>query len=132
MARHAAAHLASFKFAAVVTLETAWRSRSQYLSGVPGLMVRAPSCQRPTRHKYFPAVVYTDNDSPLRPGDKGVSVHISVPDEASGYFQSGEHLTVRDGTDVGHGTVARRLFFEWRRDRRRVSGPGSPPRGGSP
>ena len=37
-----------FKFSAVVTLETAGRSRRQYLSGVPGLMVRAPSCQRPT------------------------------------------------------------------------------------
>jgi hypothetical protein len=104
-----------FKFSAVVTLESAGRSRRQYLSGVPGLMVRAPSCQRPAQHQYFPAVVYTDDDRPLRPGDRGVSVVISVPDDdASGYFQSGQHFTVWDGTDIGHGTVAQRLFFQWR------------------
>lgn len=115
-ARHAITHTwRRFKFSAVLTLESAGRSRRQYLSGVPGLMVRAPSCQRPTQQKYFPAVVYTDDDRPLRPGDKGVSVVISVPDdEASGYFQSGQHFTVWDGKDIGHGTVAQRLFFHWR------------------
>jgi hypothetical protein len=115
-ARHAIAHTwRRYKFSAVVTLETAGRSRRQYLSGVPGLMVRAPSCQRPTQQKYFPAVVYTDDDRPLRPGDKGVSVVISVPDDdASGYFQSGQHFTVWDGRDIGHGTVAHRMFFHWR------------------
>jgi hypothetical protein len=104
-----------FKFSAVVTLQAAGRSRRQYLSGVPGLMLRAPSCQRPTKHQYFPAVVYTDDDRPLRPGDKGVSVIISVPDDdAADYFQSGQHFTVWDGTDIGHGTVAQRLSFRWR------------------
>ena len=103
-----------FKFSAVVTLQAAGRSRQQYPSGVPGLMLRAPSCQRPTRQQYFPAVVYTDDDRPLRPGDKRVSVIISVPDDdASGYFQSGQHFTVWDGTDIGHGTVAQRLSFPW-------------------
>jgi hypothetical protein len=113
--RHAAAHTwRRFKFSAVVTLETAGRSRRQYPSGVPGLMLRAPSCQRPTHHQYFPAVVYTDDDRPLRPGDKRVSVIISVPDDdARGYFQSGQHFTVWDGTDIGHGTVAQRLSFQW-------------------
>jgi hypothetical protein len=103
-----------FKFSAVVTLEAAGRSRRQYLSGVPGLMLRAPSCQRPTRQQYFPAVVYTDDERPLRPGDKSVPVIISVPDDdASGYFQSGQHFTVWDGTDIGHGTVAQQLSFPW-------------------
>jgi hypothetical protein len=78
-------------------------------------MVRAPSCQRPTRQQYFPAVVYIDDDRPLRPGDKGVPVIIAVPDDdASDYFQSGQHFTVWDGTDIGHGTVTQRLFFMWR------------------
>jgi hypothetical protein len=37
-----------------------------------------------------------------------------VPDDdASGYFQSGQHFTVWDGTDIGHGTVAQRLSFPW-------------------
>ena len=102
-----------FKFAAVVTLDAAGRSRGQYLSGVPGLVVRAPSCQLPARRQYFPAVVYTDDDRPLRPGDKGVHVAMSVPDDdAGGFFQSGQHFTLWDGADIGHGTVARRLFFQ--------------------
>jgi hypothetical protein len=100
-----------FKFSAVVTLDAAGRPGRQYLSGVPGLMVRAPSCQRPTRQQYFPAVVYTDDDRPLRPGDRGVRVIVSVPDDdASGYFESGQRFTVWDRTDIGHGTVAERLF----------------------
>jgi hypothetical protein len=104
-----------FKFSAVVTLDAVGRSRRQYLSGVPGLMVRCPSCRRPTQRHYFPAVVYTDDDRPLRPGDKGVPVVISVPDDdASGYFQSGQHFTLWDGKDVGHGTVAQRLFLQYR------------------
>lgn len=115
-ARHAAVHTwRRFKFSGVITLETAGRSRRRYLSGVPGLMVRAPSCQRPTQEKYFPAVVYTDDDRPLRPGDSRVPVIVSVPDDdASGYFQCGQHFTVWDGVDIGRGTVAQRLFFHWR------------------
>ncbi len=115
-ARHRAAHTwRRFKFAAVATLDATGRSRRQYLSGVPGLMVRVPSCQRPTRQRCFPAVVYTDDDLPLRPGDKGVKVTITVPDDdASGYFQCGQHFTLWDGADIGHGTVAQRLFFDWR------------------
>jgi hypothetical protein len=114
--RHAAKRTwRRYKFSAVVTLDTAGRARRQYLSGVPGLMLRAPSCQRPTEQQYFPAVVYTDDDRPLRPGDRGVSVVISVPDDdASGYFQCGQHFAVWDGTDIGHGTVAQRLFLQWR------------------
>jgi hypothetical protein len=103
-----------FKFSATVTLEAAGRSRRQYLSGVPGLMLRAPSGRQPTRHQYFPAVVYTNDGRPLRPGDAAVSVIISVPDDdASGYFQSGQHFTVWDGTDIGYGTVAQWLSFPW-------------------
>lgn len=114
--RHAHAHSwRRYKFSAVVTLNAVGRSRGQYLSGVPGLMVRCPSCQRPTQSHYFPAVLYTDDDRPLRPGDRGVSVIISVPDDdASGYFQSGQHFTLWDGKDVGHGTVAQRLFLQYR------------------
>lgn len=103
-----------FKFAAVVTLEATGRRRGQYPSGVPGLMVHALSCQAPARHQYFPVVIYTDDNRPLLPGDKGVSVVMSVPDDdAAGFFQPGQHFTVWDGTDIGHGTVAERLFYTW-------------------
>lgn len=101
-----------FRFSAVVTLEAAGRSRRQYLSGVPGLMVHAPSCLRPARDQYFPAVIYTADGRPLTPGDRGVSVTISVPDDdAFACFQSGQRFIVWDGTDIGHGTVGQRLSF---------------------
>jgi hypothetical protein len=105
-----------FKFSAVVTLEAAGRSRRHYLSAVPGLMVHAPSCLRPTHDQYFPAVIYTADGRPLVPGDRGVSVTISVPDDdAAGCFQSGQRFIVWDGTDIGHGTVGQRLSFFGRR-----------------
>jgi hypothetical protein len=101
-----------FRFSAVVTLEAAGPSRRQYLSGVPGLMVHAPSCLRPAHDQYFPAVINTADGRPLTPGDRGVSVTISVPDDdASGCFQSGQRFIVWDGTDIGHGTVGQRLSF---------------------
>ncbi len=70
----------------------------------------------PTEAAVFPRRrVYTDDDRPLRPGDRGVRVIVSVPDDdASGYFESGQRFTVWDRTDIGHGTVAERLFFQWR------------------
>jgi hypothetical protein len=103
-----------FKFSAVVTLETSGRPGRQYLSGVPGLVLHAPSCEPPARHQYFPAVVYTDDNRPLRPGSKGIAVNISVPDDdASAFFQPGQRFTLWDGTDIGHGTVGERLFFSW-------------------
>ena len=102
-----------FRFSALVTMD-AGPSARQYLSGVPGLLVRAPSAERPTEQQYFPAVFFSDDDRPLRPGDKGVPVTISVPDdEASGYFGSGQHFVVWDGSEIGHGTVAHRLVLQW-------------------
>jgi hypothetical protein len=110
--RRAAGTWHRFRFSAVVTLEAAGRSRRQYLSGVPGLMVHAPSCLRPTGDQYFPAVIYTADGRPLTPGDRGVSVTISVPDDdAAGCFPSGQRFIVWDGTDIGHGTVGQRLSF---------------------
>lgn len=112
--RRAAGTWRRFKFSALITLEAAGRSRRQYRSGAPGLMLRAPSCRRPTQSQYFPAVVYTDDDRPLRPRDKGIPVTVSVPDDnASDFFQTGQHFTVWDGADIGHGTVVQRLFFQW-------------------
>lgn len=111
--RPATATWRRFKFSAVLALRSAGPSRRQYLSGVPGLMVRAPSCQFPARQQYFPAFIYTDDNRPLRPGDKGVRVVISVPDyDASGFFQPGQHFTLWDGADIGHGTVAQHLVFQ--------------------
>jgi len=112
-ARHAPGSWHRYKFSAVVALDAARRRGGQYLSGVPGLIAHAASCVPPARHQYFPAVFYTDDDRPLRPGDHGVSAVLSVPDDdAAGFFQPGQRFALWDGTDVGHGTVATPLFFQ--------------------
>jgi hypothetical protein len=111
--RSAAGTWHRFRFSALVTLD-AGRPGRPYLSGAKGLLVRAPSAERPTQHQVFPAVFYAEDDRPLRPGDKGVPVIISVPDDdASSYFRSGQHFTVWDGAEIGHGTVAQRLVLQW-------------------
>ncbi len=103
-----------FKFSAVVTLDAGGKAGRQYRCGVPGLLVRVRSCERPSVQQYFPALFFTDDRGPLRPGDKGVRVTVCVPDDdASGFFQSGQHFVMWDGGDIGHGTVAHRLFFSW-------------------
>ena len=102
-----------YKFSALVTLDAAPPGK-RYLSGATGLLVRAPSAERPTQHQIFPAVFCTDDDRPLRLGDKGVPVIISVPDDdARSYFRPGQHFTVWDGTEIGHGTVALPLVLQW-------------------
>ncbi|HVT66733.1 MAG TPA: hypothetical protein VHF26_03215 [Trebonia sp.] len=103
-----------FRFSAVVTLESTGRSRAEYLSGASGLLVRAPSSERPTLERYFPAIFVTGDDRPLRPGARGVPVTVSVPDDdAARFFPCGQHFAVWDGTDIGRGTVAQRVFFGW-------------------
>ena len=103
-----------YRFSALVTLDAAPAGK-RYLSGATGLLVRAPSAERPTQHQIFPAVFYAVDDRPLRPGDKGVPVIITVPDDdASTYFGSGQRFTVWDSAEIGHGTVvAHRLVLQW-------------------
>lgn len=101
-----------FKFFALVTLDAAKGPGRRYPSGATGLMVLAPSAERPTQYQLFPAVFYVDDDRPLRPGDRSVPVFISVPDDdAATYFQTGQHFIVWDGAAIGHGTVAHRMVL---------------------
>lgn len=105
-----------FKFQASVTMDAgpAPHGRQEYPSGVPGLFVRAPSWQRPSVRQYFPALFFTDEKRPLRLGDRHVRSIVCVPDDdAAGFFQAGQHFTVWDGVDVGHGIVAQRIVFGW-------------------
>jgi hypothetical protein len=109
-----------YKFAASITMDAdvpggrTRRRRREYPSGVPGLLVRAPSFDRPSVHQYFPALFFTDDKRPLRPGDKRIRSIVEVPDDdASGFFQAGQRFTLWDGADIGHGTVAQRIIFGW-------------------
>jgi len=113
--RHAAAGTwRRFKFSALVTMDASGPPGRRYPSGATGLMVLAPSAERPTQHQLFPAVFFCDDDRPLRPGDKGVPVIISVPDyDARSHFRPGQRFMVWDGREIGHGTVALPLVLQW-------------------
>jgi len=109
-----------FKFAASITMDAdvpgarARHRRLEYPSGVPGLLVRAHSVDRPSVHQYFPALCYVEDRRPLRLGDAHVPAIVAVPDDdASSFFQAGQRFTLWDGADIGRGTVAQRIVGRW-------------------
>lgn len=84
------------------TTQDRWETRA--------LMVRVPDPDG--TGSFLPAVITRDDEQPLRPGDSHVIVTISVPGgEAPGLFSPGSHFALWAGTDVGSGTVSRRVFF---------------------
>lgn len=113
-----------FKFTAVISLDATGQHQpaGPYPSGIHSLMVRASSPDDPGLHEYFPAVIYTSDEQPLRPGDLFITVTIVVTDEdAPEYFWSGRRFALWDGGDIGHGTVSRQVF-NWPELARRDSG----------
>ena len=105
--------LRQFKFKAVISLDPAAQlPATQYPAETHSVMVHASPPGLPGSGRYFPAVIVRDDEQALRPGDSGVIVTISVPDdEASEFFSSGRPFALWTGTDVGHGTVSRHVFF---------------------
>lgn len=77
------------------------------------LMVRLPHPDLPGAGDFMPAVITRDDGRRLRPGDRHVIVRISVPrGEATGTISAGTRFALWSGTDVGHGTVLRRVLFD--------------------
>lgn len=107
-----------FKFRAVISLDAeaqmpaAQVPAREYPAETHSVMVHASAPGVPGSDRYFPAVIARDDEQPLRPGDNGVNATISVPDdEAAGFFSPGRPFALWTGTDVGHGTVTRHVFF---------------------
>ncbi len=100
-----------FRYQALVTLYPAQQG------GLPAslpaetrcLVVRAEDEQH--RSKLFSSVVMTADDRPLQPGDVHRVVTVQVNgDDAGQYMHPGGAFTLWFGTDVGWGTVSRRLL----------------------
>ena len=75
-------------------------------------MIRSSDRAAPAQNRYFPAAIYRPDDLPLIPGEHGVVVTIEVADdEASAFLGPGQHITLWNGLDIGHGVISRRVFF---------------------
>ncbi|MGH3275697.1 MAG: hypothetical protein ACRDNZ_15405 [Streptosporangiaceae bacterium] len=105
-----------YKFRALLTLDPPERDGAvkEYPSGTHSLMVRCGRLRRPAEHRYFPAEIYRIDEQPLKPGDTGVVATIEIDDEeACEFLGPGQHVTLWNGRDCGHGIISRRVFFTW-------------------
>ena len=109
-----------FRFRALITLDPAGPPTAtlhppvqQYPNHTRALVILA----RPLRHagsaRYFPAEIWRDSDRPLRPGDRAWVTARVTGDEAGAYFAAGQRFILWSGCEVGHGTVARRVFTDF-------------------
>jgi hypothetical protein len=113
-------NMRQFRFRALITLDEAGPPATalhpparQYPSHTRalGIAARPLRCAGPAR--YFPAEIWRDGDRPLQPGDHVVVTFRVTDDEATAYFGAGQRFTLWSGGNVGHGTVARRVFTDY-------------------
>lgn len=104
-----------YKFTALVTLDPGRQEPAGEYPGVThSIMVRCGNLRWPVVRRYFPALIRRADGQPLTPGDSTVIVTIGITDDqARDYFDSGQQITLWNGRVCGHGTIARRVFFNW-------------------
>jgi hypothetical protein len=87
-----------------------------YPCGSHDLMVRCSRLDEPAVRRYFSASIYRDDHEPLHPGDDGVFATLEVlDDEATAFLGPGQHITLWNGRECGHGVISRRVFTTWAR-----------------
>jgi hypothetical protein len=83
----------------------------QYANHTHALMVRAQSLASPGYTRCFPAELSWDDEGPLHPGDRAEVTITMTDDEVPAFFGAGQRFSLWDGSDIGHGTISRRLAF---------------------
>jgi hypothetical protein len=108
-----------FRFRAVITLDLAkprpgalHPPAQQYQNHTRALMILAAPLRYAGSARYFPAETCWDSAGPLHPGDRAWVTFTVTDDEAGDYFGAGQQFTLWSGGEVGHGTVARRVFTD--------------------
>jgi hypothetical protein len=85
-----------------------------YPCGSHDLMIRCTRLDEPAVRRYFSASIYSDDQQPLHPGDAGVLATLEVlDDEATAFLGPGQHITLWNGRECGHGVISRRVFTNW-------------------
>jgi len=85
----------------------------QYPNHTHALMVRAKSLSDPSYARCFPAELSWDDERPLHPGDRAEVTITMTDDEAGAFFGAGQRFSLWSGTDIGHGTISRRVYTEY-------------------
>ena len=109
-----------FRFRALVTLEPAdpgsgalHKPPRRYPNHTRALSLAFPlrAGAGPTRP--LPAEIWWDGDEQLRPGVRALVTARVSDDRADDFLDAGQRFTLWSGSDVGHGTVCRRVFTDY-------------------
>ena len=85
----------------------------QYSNHTHALMVRAQCLNKPSYARCFPAEISWDDEEPLHAGDRAEVTITMIDDEACSFFGAGQHFSLWNGIDVGHGTISRQVHTEY-------------------
>jgi hypothetical protein len=104
--------VSNFRFLAFITLDATPSGEPQrlYPCGSHDLMIRTSRLDEPALRRFFTASIYPGDDQPLHPGDASVLSAIVVTDaDACSFLGPGQHITLWNGHECGHGVISRRL-----------------------
>jgi len=87
--------------------------RGEYHNHTHKLMVHAHCVREPAHIRYFPAELSWDDERTLHPGDRAEVTITIVDDEAASFFDCGQRFDLWNGSDIGHGTISRRVYSEY-------------------
>ena len=85
----------------------------QYVNHTHALMIRAQCLSDPGYARCFPAELSWEDERPLHPGDRAEVTITMTDDEVAEFFGAGQRFSLWNGTDIGHGTISRRVFTEY-------------------
>lgn len=102
----------NYKFQALVTLYPVGDADPYAKLGpAPRRMVLRATNSESKRSQVFNALISSDEDGPLRPGNPRVIVTLRLAgDDIADYLRIGGHFDLWFGDDIGQGVVTRRLF----------------------
>ncbi|MFF5262938.1 hypothetical protein ACFY4C_28765 [Actinomadura viridis] len=101
----------TLKFRALVTIDPAAARTWDLSSTIRHLVVRVQR-EVPAGHRHFSAMLSTDDQNPLLPGDTDHVVTMAIVDEsAAEVLTPGERFDLWGRGKVGHGVVSRRVFM---------------------
>ncbi|SEG75974.1 hypothetical protein SAMN04489712_111104 [Thermomonospora echinospora] len=103
--------MGTFRFRALVTIDPAAARTWDRSSAIRHLVIRVHR-DEPERICFFDAVLSTDDQEPLVPGDTDHVVTMTLTDEtALDVLAPGEHFELWGHGEAGHGVISRRVFL---------------------